>query len=262
MATQILEINLISAQGLKSPSSKIRRMQTYAMLWINASTKLRTRIDRDGAANPLWNDKFLFKVTPEFLSSETSAVSVEIYAAGYLRDHLIGTLRCLVSNLSLSAATKTPSFTAFQIRRPSGRFRGVLNVGAMLIDGSDFTAFDNVSAIGYRDLMGKGQRKEKVGKSKSKSSAEEFDAGDDDESWENSSCAGSQYSDGGDSTASSSSTTSTVLKDWNGINCLARKNCLRSASESMLCGLLMERKHRSRPSDENLDVYRGSRKNK
>lgn len=254
MATQILEINLISAQGLKSPSSKMRRMQTYAMIWIDSSTKLCTRVDRAGADSPIWNERFLFKVTPEFLSSEMSAISVEIYASGYLRDYLIGTVRCLVSNISLSVASKTPSFTAFQIRRPSGRFQGVLSIGSMLIDGSDLPAFNEVPAIGYRDLVGDGKRKERLMMRKSKSMADEFDAGDD-ESWENSSCAESLCSDGADSTTSSSSTTSTVLKEWNGsVNCLARINRLRSASESMLCGLLMERKNRSRSSDENVDV--------
>lgn len=255
MATQILEIILISAQGLKSPSSKMRRMQTYALVWIDSSTKLCTRVDRAGAESPIWNEKFLFKVTPEFLSSETSAISVEIYASGYLRDYLIGTVRFLVSNISLSVATKTPSFTAFQIRRPSGRFQGVLSIGSMLIDGSDLPAFDEVSAIEYRDLMGESKRKERLMTRKSKSMADEFDAAGDDESWENSSCAESLCSDGADSTTSSSSTTSTVLKERNGsLNCLARINRLRSASESMLCGLLMERKNRSKPSDENVDV--------
>jgi len=38
----VLEITLISAQGLKEPSSKLRRMQTYALAWIDSSVKLRT----------------------------------------------------------------------------------------------------------------------------------------------------------------------------------------------------------------------------
>lgn len=35
MESKILEISLISAQNLKTPSASIRRMQTYAVAWID-----------------------------------------------------------------------------------------------------------------------------------------------------------------------------------------------------------------------------------
>ncbi|KDP30266.1 hypothetical protein JCGZ_17048 [Jatropha curcas] len=152
---KILEINLISAQGLNPPSSSRRRMQTYAVVSIDSSTKLRSRIDLDGGEDPIWGDKFLFKVTPEFLSGETTSVSVEIFAVGCLRDKLLGTVRLLISNIPLfSQEMRTPSFVAMQIRRPSGRFQGLLNIGAIIHDASDFASLDGVSAICYRDLVG------------------------------------------------------------------------------------------------------------
>ncbi|XP_044493241.1 uncharacterized protein LOC123216749 [Mangifera indica] len=256
MASHILEIILISAQGLKLPSTS-KRIQTYALAWVNSSTKLRTRVDRVGGENPTWNDKFLFKVTPEFLSSETSAVSVEIYSTGYLRDHIVGSVRVLVSNIVLSNSIKTPSFTALQIRRPSGRVHGVLNIGAMLMEGSAFAGFNDCDAIGYRDLMGESEKGKRQWLRKSKSMAVDLNAVcNGTESSEYSSCAESPCSDGGDSTTSSSSTASTVLKEWNGsgIPGLAPKqHRMRSISAGMLCGLLINRKYCSSPSDQNLD---------
>jgi len=158
MQEQVLEINLISAQGLQPPSSPRRRLQTYALTWIDPSTKLRTRVDKVGGHNPTWNDKFLFRVTPEFLASDTSGISVAIYAVGTFRDHLIGTVRFLISNILSSPAdpdaARTPCFSAVQIRRPSGRFHGVMNIGALVVEASDFPALHKISAIGYRDLMG------------------------------------------------------------------------------------------------------------
>ncbi|KAI4328861.1 hypothetical protein L6164_021184 [Bauhinia variegata] len=103
--TQVLEINLISAQGLKPQSFNLRRMQTYAVTWVDQHTKLRTQVDKLGGENPTWNDKFLFRVTSKFLASETSAVSVAIYSVGCFKDHLIGTVRFLISNIFLPEET-------------------------------------------------------------------------------------------------------------------------------------------------------------
>lgn len=243
---QVLEINLISAQGLKPPTSPRRRLQTYAVTWVDPSIKLRTRVDQIGGENPTWNDKFLFRVTPEFLASETSAVSVAIYSVGLLRDNLIGTVRCLISNILCSGSDsdgdsiRTPSFCAVQIRRPSGSFQGVMNIGAMVIEGSDFPALKGISAIGYRDLMGgkshhRGKRHDDRKKSKSKI-GEEVSS----ESCENSCADSVDLSDGADSSTSSSSSTSTALKDWNGVRELAESSGAKAPG--FLCCLLTQRR--------------------
>ncbi|KAF5745970.1 hypothetical protein HS088_TW06G00135 [Tripterygium wilfordii] len=244
METSVLEINLISAQGLKLPSSHLGTQQTYAVAWVDSSTKLRTRVDRVGAENPTWNDQFFFRVTPDFLSSETSGVSVEIYSVGYLRDRLVGTVRFLISNLPRSPL-KTPSFSALQIQRPSGRFHGVMNIAAMLISSSDFVSLDGVSAIGYRDLMGKGRRRlsRRDNRRKPSNSLSMDLSGENPHFTADSDSIDS--SDGADSTTSSSSTASTALRDWNGVRDLAGTNLMRSSSAACglsLCGLLCQSK--------------------
>ncbi|GMJ14241.1 hypothetical protein HRI_005093300 [Hibiscus trionum] len=163
---QVLEINLISAQGLN------RQTKTYAIAWVDPSTKLRTRIDRIGGENPTWNDKFLFKVSPDFLSRVTSAVSVEIYAVGFFRDKLIGTVRILISSV-LPTASSAPAFAAFLIRSPSGEFFGTLNVGAMVVNGfTGFRALSKASAVDYHDLGGENLAgKQLINRSKNKSKA-------------------------------------------------------------------------------------------
>ncbi|EOY02630.1 Calcium-dependent lipid-binding (CaLB domain) family protein [Theobroma cacao] len=155
----VLELNFISAQGLVHPSLiPDRHLKTYAVAWVDSSTKLHTRVDRVGGENPTWNDKFLFKVSPEFLFNKTSTVSVEIYAAGTFRDRLIGSVRLLIHNFiptASAAAMKTPAFAALLIHSPFGQFFGTLNVGGMVLDGSRFQlALSKVSTIDYRDLTG------------------------------------------------------------------------------------------------------------
>ncbi|CAI0469906.1 unnamed protein product [Linum tenue] len=257
MESKILEINLISAQGLKPPSAKLRQLQTYAVVWIHSAAKLRTQVDRVGGANPTWNDKFLFRVSPNFLSNDTSGVSVEIYAVGCLRDSLVGTVRFLISNLSLSSPpADTPSFTALQIRRPSGRCHGVLNIGASAIDAADFTAWKGESAIGYRELMGNRAKNPRRSRGSKEAAAAREDR-------ENSCCETGEFSDGTESTTSSSSNASTALKDLTKLQDLARNSHLRASSDGgVLCGLLMQRRIRLCRSDPNLrdPDYSGSEK--
>lgn len=251
--SHVLEINLISAQGLKEPTGKLRRLQTYASVWVDSSTKLRTRIDRIGAENPIWNDKFVFQVSSEFLSSETSGVSIEIYAVGYLRDHLIGTVRFLVSNFLPTAAEKVPSLVALQIRRPSGKFRGVLNIAAMVIDASELPAgfFKSV-----REKEAESRRSRRMMK-KSRSAvvlSENGLADDGGSSKENSLSGSVNFSDDGtDSTASSPMPS--PLRDWNAVRNMAGKNHVRWSSDGggMMCCFLMKSSGMLPPKQERMD---------
>ncbi|XP_004494776.1 uncharacterized protein [Cicer arietinum] len=248
----VLEINLISAQGLKPPSSPRRRFQTYALTWIDSSTKLRTQVDKIGGQNPTWNDKFLFRVTPEFLASETSGVCVAIYAVGTFRDHIVGTVRFLTSNiLSSDGGNRTPCFSACQIRRESGRFHGVMNIGAMVIDGSGFPALEKISAIGYRDLMGEKlkHRRRKLLEPKLKEAVIAGEEGSS-ESCDNCYAESVDETESTSTTSSSSSPKTTALKEWNGVREMAGNKGL--AGSGFLCCLVAQRSvHSLTPSNTN-----------
>ncbi|XP_004229965.1 BON1-associated protein 2 [Solanum lycopersicum] len=261
--TQILEINLISAQSLKTPVANLRRMQTYAILWVDSSTKLRTKIDHLGGENPTWNDKFLFRVSPEFISGETSGVSVEIYAVGYIKDFLIGTVRLLISSCLKGIAkhgitTATPAFNAVQVRRPSGRFHGVLNIAAAVYSSSDFSLLDGLSAICFGDLMeekenGSRWRRRRLSRGGSKRSEPPPSSGG--ESYD--------FSDGTDSTTSSSSSSavSMALKDCNCVPTvteMAGKKDLKSDGGGLLCGLMLQKKIPFCPFDQNSSFWTDS----
>lgn len=248
MENQILEINLISAQGLKSPPSNLRKMQTYALTWVDPAAKLRTRVDSLGGENPNWNDKFLFRVSDEFISRDTSAVSVEIFAVGYIKDFLIGTVRFLLSNTTCLIGT--PALTAVQIRRSSGRFQGVLNIAAAVYYSSDYPILEKVPAVSFRELTEKKDRHSRRLRRMSHGGSRR-----------------SQYSSGGescdasdaDSTTSSSSSASTVLKEWNCIREMAGKiKGVKSNGAGLLCGLVVARKIPSCSSDQNLDTWEDS----
>ncbi|KAL3828302.1 hypothetical protein ACJIZ3_017104 [Penstemon smallii] len=159
---QLLEINIISAQDLEPLS---RKMRTYATAWVNQNRKLSSCVDAEGNNNPTWNDKFVFRVDDDFLQRDSSAVMIEIYAEHWFRDKLIGTVRVLIGNL-IPPSTRSNNHNhrpigmrcvALQVRRPSGRPQGILNIGVAVLDGSMrsmplYTQLSS-SAVGYRDLM-------------------------------------------------------------------------------------------------------------
>ncbi|KAI3764387.1 hypothetical protein L2E82_14394 [Cichorium intybus] len=271
--TRILEINLISAQGLKIPPSTKRRTHTYAIAWVDPTVKLRSSLDRVGGDNPTWNEKFIFRVSPDFIYGDTSAVQFEIYACGYIRNYLIGHVRYLLSSSSLTssktgAVIGTPAFSAVHIRRPSGRVHGVLNIAATVYESSAFAAFNGMSAVCFRDLIGEKENEDKrrrdrrlswhpsrdVSKKSQRSSGADscdFPSGD-----------SVDFSDGNDSTTSSSSSslTTAAFKDSNGVRStvqVARKKNLKSDGGGLLCGLMLQRRFSYCPSDQNLLTIAG-----
>lgn len=156
---QLLELSIISAQDL---SPVYKNLRTYAVIWINPDRKLQTKIDQTGRTNPSWNDKFVFRVDDEFLDSETGGVMIEVYALGWLRDILVGSVRVLISNLIPPTLREQNNssrrFVALQVRRPSGRPQGILNMGVTLLDNTMrsmplCSEIGPSSSIGYRDLM-------------------------------------------------------------------------------------------------------------
>ncbi|KAK0600720.1 hypothetical protein LWI29_024650 [Acer saccharum] len=130
---RVLEINVLSAHDLALVS---KTMKTYAVAWVDPERKLTTRVDQTGLDSPAWNDKFVFRVDDRFLTDETSAIMIEIYAAAWVKDALIGTVKVLTSHLfgSLLNTTSTTRYVALQVRRPSGRPQGILNLGVTLLD--------------------------------------------------------------------------------------------------------------------------------
>ena len=144
-ACPVLEINVISAQDLSMVS---KNMKTYSVAWINTDPmrKLTTRVDQANRSNPIWNEKFVFRVNDKTLQADVSAIVIEIYAAAWSKDALVGTVNVLLSDLFApwsgfgdgddgGGGNNNMRLVTLQIRRPSGRLQGFLRLGVALLDG-------------------------------------------------------------------------------------------------------------------------------
>ncbi|MBA0584718.1 uncharacterized protein LOC105792614 [Gossypium raimondii] len=138
--SRVLEINLVSAEDL-TPVSK--NMKTYAVVWVKPDEKLSTGVDQKGGTDPIWNDRFTFKVDQKFLNSEDATIAVEIYAAAWVKDALVGSVNVLINDIfhlrSVADAKSNDSArrtVTLQIRRPSGRPQGILKMEVALVDSS------------------------------------------------------------------------------------------------------------------------------
>uniref|UniRef100_A0A175YL61 C2 domain-containing protein n=2 Tax=Daucus carota subsp. sativus TaxID=79200 RepID=A0A175YL61_DAUCS len=129
---KILEIKVISAHDLPPVSN---RLHTYVMAWAHPDHKQITPVDHKGNTNPTWNYRMVFGVDDKFLSSETSAVMMEIYNVSRLSNKPIGTtwlpIDILLKNPH-SEIMKKP--LTLQICRPSGDFKGFLVVTVNLVN--------------------------------------------------------------------------------------------------------------------------------
>jgi len=112
-------------------------MQTYAVVYINPDQKMTSRVDPKGSNCPEWNEKFAFWVVPEILYSDTCIVVIEIYARSCIRDALVGSVRVPAHQIIPAHPTsQTRRAVALQIRRPSGRPQGILNIAVSLLEDS------------------------------------------------------------------------------------------------------------------------------
>ncbi|KAH1105813.1 hypothetical protein J1N35_009581 [Gossypium stocksii] len=138
--SRVLEINVVSAGDL-TPVSK--NMKTYAVVWVKPDEKLSTGVDQKGGTDPIWNYPFTFKVDEKFLNSEDATIAVDIYAAAWVKDALVGSVNVLINDIFhlRSAADAKSNDSArrtvtLQIRRPSGRPQGILKMEVALVDSS------------------------------------------------------------------------------------------------------------------------------
>ncbi|XP_068669556.1 protein SRC2 homolog [Aristolochia californica] len=129
-----IEVLIISAQDLKNVKH-LTKVRAYAVVYVDSDMVSKTSVDEEGGVNPVWNERltvnFRERTSPE--EDVLTALNVDIYAHGHLREKPIGSARVLLCDVLKEGSADEPADNpiqclTLQVRRPSGRPQGFLNL--------------------------------------------------------------------------------------------------------------------------------------
>jgi len=123
-----LEITLTSAKDLKNVNI-FSKLETYAVVSLSSDpqTRKRTPTDRENGRNPKWNAPMKFQIPA---SSINQLLNLDIYirAERALGDRIVGKVHVPIKDfVSEARDPNRVRYMSYQVRRPSGRPKGVIN---------------------------------------------------------------------------------------------------------------------------------------
>ncbi|MCE3051795.1 hypothetical protein HAX54_050814 [Datura stramonium] len=139
-----IEVLIYSAEDLKNVKH-LTKMRTYAEVYVErdvhvAKTKVAEHHGRgdDDGTNPIWNQVVKVKFHKELPENDImTALNVDIYAHGHIREKPVGSARVLLSDVLKGRGGETSTeplennpiqFLTVLVWRPSGRPQGLLNL--------------------------------------------------------------------------------------------------------------------------------------
>ncbi|GAB4851269.1 hypothetical protein Ancab_030564 [Ancistrocladus abbreviatus] len=150
MEYRTLELNVLSATDLKKVNL-FSSMEVYVVVSLHGSgtlavTKQKTPISKQGGRNPYWNHTMKFTIDDSAAQQNNLMLVFEILCRQNLGpDKLVGDVHVPVKDLLSSAGnTQTAQFVSYQVRKPSGKPKGVLAFSFKLSEGN--TADEPVTA--------------------------------------------------------------------------------------------------------------------
>ncbi|KAJ4981669.1 hypothetical protein NE237_032506 [Protea cynaroides] len=128
-----IEVLIISAQDLKNVKH-VTKTRAYAVVYVERDMAEKTQVDEQGGVNPTWNEVVKVKFHKGLEENDvTTALNVDIYAHGHIREKPVGSARVLLCDVLKAGNASEPSDNpiqcmTIQVRRPSGRPQGLLNL--------------------------------------------------------------------------------------------------------------------------------------
>lgn len=130
MAFRTLDINVISAKGLKNVNL-IDKMDVYAVVSLKGDSskqKLKSPVHKDCGKNPNWNFPVKFTVDESLAKNNKLNIKFKITCERILGDKELGEVNVPVKELLDSPGDGgSMKFVSFQVRKPSGKPEGTLD---------------------------------------------------------------------------------------------------------------------------------------
>lgn len=135
-----MELTLISARDLKN-TNILSKTKAYAVAWISNDHKNRqkTPLDKDNGTDPTWNHVMKFTLDEAALQQSRLVLEIVIYANSTFGDKEIGRVSAPLNEFLRPAggnkgAITSAHFVSYQVRKPSGKAKGVLNLSVKLAE--------------------------------------------------------------------------------------------------------------------------------
>ncbi|GAV85839.1 C2 domain-containing protein [Cephalotus follicularis] len=129
MEQRTIEIDLISAADLKNVNL-ISKMDVYTVVYLSgdpsSKQKAKTTVDREGGNNPTWNFPMKFTIDESLAQQNCLTLVFKLKCERSLGDKDVGEVNVPVKEL-LDPIPMQTQFVSYQVRKPSGRPKGVLN---------------------------------------------------------------------------------------------------------------------------------------
>lgn len=123
-----LEVTVSSARDLKNVNWRHGPTRAYAVLWVDPNNKCTTRVDEEGDTSPFWDQTLTIPLPPGPIEDQT--LYIDVVHAGSEDDvkPLIGSARLKLRELLDDAGFGEPLKRNLQLKRPSGRPHGKVEV--------------------------------------------------------------------------------------------------------------------------------------
>ncbi|KAL3755898.1 hypothetical protein ACJRO7_002877 [Eucalyptus globulus] len=120
----VLEVTVVSAQGLKNVNRRHGPTLPYAVVWVDPNNKRSTRVDDEGHTSPIWNHSLV--ITLPLVPIEDATLSIHVVHAGSEEDTqpLIGWAWISLRDVLDEAGFGNTLKRSLQLMRPSGRPQG------------------------------------------------------------------------------------------------------------------------------------------
>jgi len=142
-----MELTLSSAHDLKK-ASKITKTRAYAVAWISNDPKNRQRtpVDKSNGTDPIWNHDMEFTLDEAALQQGRLFLEIAVCSGATFGDKEIGRIS-IPLNEFLNPGTNSEQFATYQLKKPSGKPKGLINLSVKLAEKPELTEQQQPQAV-------------------------------------------------------------------------------------------------------------------
>lgn len=126
-----VELTLSSAKDLKNVNWRYGPIKPYAVIWVDPTRKVSSRVDEDGDTSPQWDQTLVIPLDRPIEDSTLHIDVVHAYAAEDTKP-LIGSCKLPLKDVVDDAGIGGRTTRSLKLKRPSGRPHGKIEIDVVV----------------------------------------------------------------------------------------------------------------------------------